>query len=117
LRKFAEQGPLNAPWGMAVAPNKFGRFSHALLVGNFGDGKINAYDLLTGKWLGNLKTSIGDDLVIDGLWGLTFEKDEVPGHESDFVAERLYFAAGINDEANGLVGIIRPVSPSFTPAQ
>lgn len=115
LRNFAAQGPLNSPWGMAMAPNHFGKFSHSLLVGNFGDGKINAYDLLTGKLLGNLTTAAGDDLVIPGLWGLSFERSELFERECDFEAQRLYFTAGINDEADGLFGYLRPVSPSFPP--
>jgi uncharacterized protein (TIGR03118 family) len=117
LRAFASQGVLNSPWGMAVAPKNFGKFSHALLVGNFGDGKINAFDLLTGKLLGHFADDHGNDLVIDGLWGLTFEKDEVLNQESNFSAQRLYFTAGPNDEADGVLGILRPVSPSFPPAR
>jgi uncharacterized protein (TIGR03118 family) len=117
LRQFAAHDVLNSPWGMAVAPNSFGKFSHALLVGNFGDGKINAYDLLTGKVLGHFVTSTGTDLVIDGLWGLTFEKDEVLDQESNFTAQRLYFTAGPNHEADGVLGILRPVAPSFPPAR
>jgi uncharacterized protein (TIGR03118 family) len=117
LRRFASQGALNSPWGMAVAPEHFGKFSHALLVGNFGDGKINAFDLLTGKLLGNLKDHDGVDVVIDGLWALTFEADEVPGRECEFNAQRLYFTAGPNEEADGLLGIIRPISPVLAPAQ
>jgi uncharacterized protein (TIGR03118 family) len=117
LRRFAEQGALNSPWGMAIAPKNFGKFSHALLVGNFGDGRINAYDLLTGKRLGNLTRPNGDDIQIEGLWGLTFEKDEIENQESNFIAQRLYFTAGKNGEADGLLGILRPVSPSFPPAR
>jgi uncharacterized protein (TIGR03118 family) len=117
LRRFASQGVLDSPWGMVVAPEHFGAFSHALLVGNFGDGRINAFDLLTGKLLGNLKDQNGDNLVIDGLWALTFEKDEVPGHECEFNAQRLYFTAGPNEEADGLFGILRPISPLLTPLQ
>jgi uncharacterized protein (TIGR03118 family) len=117
LRQFASHGVLNSPWGMAVAPKSFGKFSHALLVGNFGDGKINAYDLLTGKVFGHFAASDGSDLVIDGLWGLTFEKEEVLDQESNFAAQRLYFTAGPNGEADGVLGILRPVSPSFPPAR
>ena len=102
---------------MAIAPKNFGKFSHALLVGNFGDGRINAYDLLTGKRLGNLTRPNGDDIQIEGLWGLTFEKDEIENQESNFIAQRLYFTAGKNGEADGLLGILRPVSPSFPPAR
>ena len=86
-------------------------------MGNFGDVIINAYDLLTGKWLGSLADSGGNPIFIDGLWGLTFEKDEVPGRECEFQAERLYFTAGPGDEEHGRVGIIRPISPLLTPAQ
>lgn len=116
LRRFAEGGALNSPWGMAVAPRNFGKFSHALLVGNFGDGIINAYDLLTGKLLGHLTAADGSDIVIEGLWALAFNKNEREGHESDYKADRLYFTAGPNDEEDGLVGILRPVSPSFPQA-
>jgi uncharacterized protein (TIGR03118 family) len=110
LRRFASTGELNSPWGLAVAPRNFGKFSHALLVGNFGDGRINAYDLLTGKHLGHLTTPEGADLAIPGLWGLTFERDEFPERESLFTANRLYFTAGPSDEDDGLVGFIRTVN-------
>ncbi|HXS67684.1 MAG TPA: TIGR03118 family protein, partial [Candidatus Polarisedimenticolia bacterium] len=115
-RVVSPGGELNSPWGMVVAPPNFGIFSRALLVGNFGDGRINAYDLLTGKWLGNFTDSQGNTLFISGLWGLTFEKEEVPGNECSFSAQRLYFTAGPNDESDGLLGILRPVNPSFPPA-
>ena len=65
-------GVLNAPWGLAVAPANFGTFSNNLLVGNFGDGKINAFDVSTGKLLGSVSDSTGAPLVIDGLWALQF---------------------------------------------
>ena len=118
LRRVVRQGAqLNSPWGMVIAPPNFGKFSRALLVGNFGDGRINAFDLLTGKWLGDLKLPNGNDLSISGLWGLTFEKEEVPGNECGFQAQRLYFTAGPNGENNGLIGVLRPVSPAFPPAQ
>lgn len=110
-------GQLNSPWGMVVAPPNFGKFSRALLVGNFGDGAINAYDLLTGKWLGHMDKPNGTQLIIGGLWGLTFEKEEIPGQECSFQAQRLYFTAGPNGENDGLLGVLRPVSPSFPPAE
>jgi len=111
LRRFASRGALNSPWGLAVAPRNFGKFSHALLVGNFGDGRINAYDLISGKHLGPLTNPDGTDLIIEGLWGLAFEKDEVPEKESMFTATRLYYTAGPNDEANGVMGYIRAGKP------
>jgi uncharacterized protein (TIGR03118 family) len=117
LRSFASGGALNSPWGMAVAPIRFGKFSHALLVGNFGNGLINGYDLLTGKFLGHLTRSDGTDLAIPGLWALSFERDEVFERESDFRAQRLYFTAGPNDETDGVLGLLRPVSPAIPPAR
>jgi uncharacterized protein (TIGR03118 family) len=107
LRRFASQDALNSPWGLAVAPANFGKFSRSLLVGNFGDGLINAYDLITGKLLGHLTRANGNDLVIDGLWGLSFGDDPSFDHGWDFRADRLYFTAGLNDESDGLLGFIR----------
>jgi len=111
LRRFASNGVLNSPWGMAIAPVNFGRFSRALLVGNFGDGRLNAFDLLTGKSLGFLTDGLGAPIQISGLWGLTFERDEIFDHEDSFFATRLYFTAGIQDEAHGLMGYLRAISP------
>jgi len=117
LRRFASQGPLNSPWGLAVAPPRWGKFSRALLVGNFGDGRINAYEVISGKFLGNLTTTKGADLVINGLWALDFQGDEERDHDERPASERLYFTAGINDEADGLFGFLRPVSPAFPMAR
>src|SRR5262249_3143813 len=64
-------GPLNAPWGVAMAPGDFGDLSNDLLVGNFGDGAINAYDA-TGNLVGSLDNAFGQQIFIDGLWALTF---------------------------------------------
>lgn len=101
LRRFASGGLLNSPWGIAVAPDGFGRFSNRLLVGNFGDGAINAYDLATGKCLGPLKSRQHKPIHIDGLWGLAFGN----GLEEQPV-DTLYFSAGPNQENNGLFGRI-----------
>ena len=114
VRNFADQGALNAPWGMAVAPRHFGKFSHALLVGNFGDGTINAYNLLTGEFLGPLTNASGDPITISGLWGLAFDRD-LPEDDFDFEASKLFFTAGINDEADGVFGIIRAIAPFAPP--
>lgn len=97
-KRLISQGNLNSPWGLAVAPNNFGDFSGALLVGNFGDGKINAYNVHTGQFLGQLTDAIGDPIVIDGLWSLEFSSNGT-----------LYFTSGPNGESNGLVGTIVPV--------
>src|SRR3954452_11967818 len=70
LTHLVANGKLNAPWGMTIAPASFGSLAGALLVGNFGDGKINAYDANTGDYLGALKGADGKALKIDGLWAV-----------------------------------------------
>ncbi len=97
IRRFASQGTLNAPWGLALAPHSFGKFGGALLVGNFGDGAINAYHPRTGAFLGQLSDSHGTVIQIEGLWGLAFRSEGGP----------LYFTAGPNDESHGLLGLLR----------
>ena len=99
LRRIATGATLNAPWGLALAPAGFGEFSHALLVGNFGDGRINAFDASTDAFLGQLTDPVGKPITIDGLWGLQFGNNGAAGLRNE-----LFFAAGINDEANGLFG-------------
>lgn len=92
---------LNAPWGLAVAPEGFGAFSGHLLVGNFGDGSIAAFNPVTRRYAGQLLNERGEPIVIEGLWGLQFGNGASLG-ESD----RLYFAAGPADETKGLFGRI-----------
>jgi uncharacterized protein (TIGR03118 family) len=99
LRRLASNGALNAPWGMTLAPASFGRFSNRLLVGNFGDGLINAYDLATGKWLGSLKGENRKPIQIDGLWGISFGNGL--GKQP---IDTLFFSAGPLDEKHGLFG-------------
>lgn len=94
-------GELNAPWGLAMAPAGFGMFSDALLVGNFGDGVINAYDPVTGAFVGNLQDSAGQPIATPGLWGIAFGNGAV-----NQPATTLYFAAGIANEVAGLYGRI-----------
>jgi uncharacterized protein (TIGR03118 family) len=101
LQRLVTGGALNAPWGIVMAPANFGTFSNALLVGNFGDGKINAFDPTTGSMLGTLSRSDGSPLVLDGLWGMAFGN----GLNSQ-PANTLFYAAGPNDEAHGLYGRI-----------
>jgi uncharacterized protein (TIGR03118 family) len=101
IRRVASRGKLNAPWGMALAPAGFGKFSNRLLVGNFGDGRINAYDLATGEFVGRLKGPDHRALQIDGLWGIAFGN----GFASQPV-NTLFFAAGPGDEQHGLYGRI-----------
>ena len=100
LRRFASQGALNAPWGLTLAPRHFGAFSRDLLVGNFGDGVINAYDARTGEFRGALRNEDGNVITIDGLWALRF------GNGTIGRARTLLFTAGIGDEAHGLFGSI-----------
>jgi uncharacterized protein (TIGR03118 family) len=103
LRRFASQGPLNSPWGVAQASFAFGRFSGAILIGNFGNGHINAFNA-QGKFLGPLRDVQGQPLVIDGLWALTL------GGGRNSSADTLYFTAGPNDETDGLFGTITPAA-------
>ncbi len=103
IRRVATRGKLNAPWGLAMAPAGFGKFSNRLLVGNFGDGRINAFDVATGRAVGTLQKSQGKDLSVDGLWGLSFGNGV-----RDQPTNRLFFTAGPNEEANGLYGFIEP---------
>jgi uncharacterized protein (TIGR03118 family) len=93
---------LNAPWGMALAPADFGPFSNTLLVGNFGDGHIQAFDPKSGNFLGQLKDEGGKPIVIDGLWGITFGNGAAAGDKN-----ALYFAAGPDGETHGLFGSLR----------
>lgn len=101
LRRFASQGPLNSPWGIARASFAFGRFSGDILVGNFGNGKIHAFDS-NGNSLGMLRDANGKPLVIDGLWKLTL------GGGAKSSSDTLYFTAGPNGEMDGLFGTITP---------
>jgi uncharacterized protein (TIGR03118 family) len=102
LQRIHSGGQLNAPWGIAIAPAGFGEFGGDVLVGNFGDGKINAFDPVNGNWLGVLSDSSGNPLVNDGLWAIAFGN-------SSANPNALYFNAGINDEADGLFGEIQAV--------
>jgi uncharacterized protein (TIGR03118 family) len=97
----AAGGALNAPWGLAMATSDFGPFGNALLVGNFGDGEINAFDATTGVMLGTLSKADGSAIVIDGLWGIAFGNGL-----NDQPANTLFFAAGPGDEAHGVYGRI-----------
>jgi len=119
LSRFASHGALNSPWGMARAPRGFGKFANALLVGNFGDGAINAFDFSTGAFLGQLSDASGVPILIDGLWALQFGRTTEHQHQSnerendndDGMTGRtatLYFTAGPSDEEDGLPGEIRP---------
>ena len=104
LRRVAQHGQLNAPWGLALAPAGWGRFGGDLLVGNFGDGQINAFEEMPNGHFdprGTLKAADGKKLAIDGLWALEFGNSGANGTPND-----LYFTAGPNDESDGLFGKI-----------
>src|SRR5262245_52577943 len=102
VRRFASGGALDSPWGLALAPADFGPVGGALLVGNTGDGRINAYSAVTGAYLGPLADSRGVAITIPGLWAVTFGN----GHEAGS-ADTLFFAAGPMDEGHGLFGAIQ----------
>jgi uncharacterized protein (TIGR03118 family) len=119
LRSLAHGDWLNAPWGVALAPLDFGTFSHALLIGQFAgggttenSGTIAAYDLATGHFLGQLRTSTGGVLAINGLWALS------PGNSasansydsSGAPASEVYFTAGPNGGSGGLFGYLEPAA-------
>ncbi len=100
-----EHGPwFNAPWGVALAPSDFGPFSHRLLIGNFGDGAIHAFNVVTGRRVGALLDTAGNVLKIDGLWSIQFGGNA----KNSGSATELFFTAGPNDENNGLFGKISP---------
>lgn len=90
-----KKGKLNLPWGLAVAPSTFGKFAGALLVGNLGNGEINAYNISTGKRIGTLSTAKGQPIKEDGLWAL----DAAPTGD-------ITFSAGPGGYSNGLIGLI-----------
>lgn len=104
LERLASQGTLNVPWGLAIAPSSFGEFAGNLLVGNFGDGTINAYNLATHSYEGQLKGSNGQPLSIEGLWALMIGNGGQAGN-----SQAIYFTAGPNNEAHGLFGSISAV--------
>jgi uncharacterized protein (TIGR03118 family) len=101
LRRFASRGALNSPWGVARASFAFGQFSGDILVGNFGDGRINAFDS-DGNFLGQLRDTNGKPISIDGLWTLTL------GGGAKSSQDTMYFTAGPNGETDGLFGTITP---------
>jgi uncharacterized protein (TIGR03118 family) len=105
IKRLISNGPLNSPWGMALAPGNFGGFSNDLLVGNFGDGMINAFNPTTGALLGSLDDGSGNPIVDQGLWGLAFGNGSGSGPTNT-----LYFTAGIpgpdSVEDHGLFGDI-----------
>ncbi|HZU37729.1 MAG TPA: TIGR03118 family protein [Gemmataceae bacterium] len=121
LKRFASQGLLNSPIGMAVAPSNFGQFSGALLVGNFGDSHVSAFNLTTGEFLGQLTDAHGNPLVLNGgfhgpdtkgLWGIAFGNGR-----QGAATNALFFAAGINDEKDGVFGMVTVAKNAHAPGK
>lgn len=108
VKRFAQGGHLNQPWGFAMAPENFGAFSGRLLIGNNINfaSTINAFAVKNGQYLGTLKTSAGKPIVIDQLWGIEFGG----GTAANGNKNQLFFAAGPNNNVNGLFGLIEPVN-------
>jgi uncharacterized protein (TIGR03118 family) len=111
LNRLVSRGGLNSPWGLVLAPSGFGKVGGDLLVGNFGDGKINAFDVVSGKSLGSLHDQHGKTLQIDELWGLAFGNGPNSGD-----ANTLFFTAGIGGEKHGLFGSLQATPASTSGA-
>jgi uncharacterized protein (TIGR03118 family) len=103
LQRLVSRGRLDSPWAVTLAPPTFGAFGGDILVGNFGNGHIDAYDPTSGELQGELSSAGGGPIAIDGLWGLRFAP-ATPGAGPN----TLFFTAGLNDEADGLFGTILP---------
>jgi uncharacterized protein (TIGR03118 family) len=108
LRRFASRGTLDSPWGITRASFAFGGFSGKILIGNFGNGRINVFNE-DGTFVDQLEDQNGNPLSIDGLWTLTL------GGGQNSSPDALYFSAGPNGETNGLFGTIAPLSTSKAP--
>jgi uncharacterized protein (TIGR03118 family) len=102
VKRFAQGGHLNQPWGFALAPQNFGAFSGRLLIAS----TINAFAVKNGQYLGTLKTSAGQPILIDQLWGIEFGG----GTSANGNKNQLFFAAGPNNNVNGLFGLIEPAN-------
>jgi uncharacterized protein (TIGR03118 family) len=107
MGRGASQAGLNSPWGMTIAPAHFGHFSNALLVSNFGDGEITAYDPKFGTYLGKIRNADGTTFKRHGLWGIAFGNDFF-----DQPKTTLFFTAGPHHEDNGLYGRIDVSMPN-----
>jgi uncharacterized protein (TIGR03118 family) len=102
LQHLISHGALDSPWGVAIAPAGFGQLGGDLLVGNFKDGHINAFNPTTGTLIGPVNNQFGNPITIDHLWGLKFGNGGAAGD-----TKTLFFTAGIGDEMHGLFGSIR----------
>jgi uncharacterized protein (TIGR03118 family) len=102
VKRFAAQGTLNSPWGIALASAGFADSQQSILIGNFGDGRINIFDM-SGNYKGQLQNN-GQVITIDGLWAIDFLKNNQPGGSPN---NPLYFTAGPTGEAHGVFGTLR----------
>jgi uncharacterized protein (TIGR03118 family) len=103
LVRFAQHGQLDSPWGVALAPDSFGEFGGDILIGNFGNGHINAFNPGNGHFRGKVRDSRGKAITIDGLWTIRFGNG---GNGGD--PKLLYFTAGPNEESDGIFGRLAP---------
>ena len=108
IMHLASNGPLNAPWGVAVAPATFGAFANDVLIGNFGDGTINAFDPNTGNALGSLQDQNGYTITYASLWGLIVGNGGSGGD-----ANAVYLIAGGAAQRHGLLASLQ-ASPTIT---
>lgn len=105
IRQLVGQGgEINSPWGLDIAPASFREFAGDLLVGNFGEGTISAFDLASGMFEGKLLGDDGNPIVLGDLWGLLNGNGGKGGDPN-----KVYFTAGVSDEAHGLFGALVPV--------
>jgi len=104
LGRVGSGGTLNSPWGLTIAPSTFGIYSGDLLVGNFGDGRINAFNPTTNAFIGQINGLDSQPLTIEGLWALTPGNGAAAGSTGN-----LFFSAGPGDESHGLFGVLQPV--------
>jgi uncharacterized protein (TIGR03118 family) len=111
LQHFTQHGHLSSPWGVAMAPASFGQFAGDILVGNFGNGQINAYDPATGHWLGKLSDADGKPIINPGLWSVTFSG---PAGQTalNADADTLYITAGLVGPTHELAGLFAKISPN-----
>jgi uncharacterized protein (TIGR03118 family) len=103
FQRLVQHGQLNSPWGVALAPTSFGALAGSLLIGNFGNGHINAYNPTTGEFIDKMRDPRGQAIVIDGLWSLRVGNGGNGGK-----TDTVYFTAGPNGEQDGLFGAITP---------
>ena len=115
LQRLIQHGQLNSPWGVALAPANWGTLGNKLLIGNFGNGQINAYDQNTGELFDKMRDPHGQAIVIDGLWSIRFGSNAAdnpnvtpPVVNRNYGPNTLFFTAGPNDESDGLFGAINP---------